>query len=470
MDAIYRRYFEKLPCYVTVQSRDFRIVESNKRFKEDFGDREGMFCFEAYKQRSGKCDFCPVELTFRDGVGHGSEEVVRTKNGKEVPVIVYTTPLTNESGEVVLVMEMSTDITLMKILEAQLRNSQRRYRLLFDEAPCYISIQDKELNLMEVNKRFRDDFGEPAGGKCYQVYKHRYKPCDICLVAQTFKDGQMHQSEEVVTTKSGEPINVLCLTAPLIDENGEISSVMEMSTNITQVRQLQSQLTSLGMLLSSISHNLKGLLNGLDGGIYLVNSGMEKNDEKRIKKGWEMVQRNVERIRNMVMDILYYAKERELNIKTLEAVQFLDDVLKLMEKKASEQGIIIERNLDPTTGRFDADPNAVRSMLTNILENCLDACRTDTKTCSHFVKVSVEGDEKNIIITIVDNGIGMDRETREKATTMFFSSKGADGTGLGLFIADRIVKQHGGNLTIESESGVGTTFRITLPRKSHKTQ
>lgn len=469
MEAIYRRYFEELPCYVTVQDRDFKIVESNKRFKEDFGDREGLFCFEAYKQRKSKCEFCPVELTFRDGIGHGSEEIVRTRSGKEVPVIVYTTPLTDESGRVVKVMEMSTDISLMKILEAQLRNSQKRYRLLFEEAPCYISIQDRELNLLEVNRRFREDFGEPAGGKCYQVYKHRDKPCSVCLVAQSFKDGRMHQSEEVVTTKSGEPINVLCTTAPLVDENGEISSVMEMSTNITQVRQLQSQLTSIGMLLSSISHGLKGLLNGLDGGIYLVNSGMEKGDEKRVKKGWEMVQRNVDRIRNMVMDILYYAKERELNIKTLESVQFLDDVLKMMEKKAIEQGIIIERNLDPAAGRFDADPNALRSALTNIIENCLDACRTDTKACAHFVKVSAEGNEKDVVITIKDNGIGMDRETKEKATTMFFSSKGAEGTGLGLFIADRIIKQHNGKMTIDSESGVGTTFQITLPRKFPKT-
>lgn len=468
MNAIYRRYFEELPCYVTVQDRDFRIVESNKRFKEDFGDGAGLFCFEAYKQRTSKCDFCPVELTFRDGIGHGSEEIVKTKSGKEVPVIVYTTPLTDDSGKVVKVMEMSTDITLMKILEAQLRESQKRYRLLFEEAPCYISIQDRELNLMEVNRRFREDFGEPAGGKCYQVYKHRDKPCSICLVAQSFRDGRMHQSEEVVTTKSGEPINVLCTTAPLVDENGEISSVMEMSTNITQVRQLQSQLTSIGMLLSSISHSLKGLLNGLDGGIYLVNSGMEKNDDKRIKKGWEMVQRNVDRIRNMVMDILYYAKERELNIKTVEAVQFLDDVIKIMEKKAGEHGIIIERSLDPTTGRFDADPNALRSMLTNIMENCIDACRTDTKTCSHFVRVSAEGNERDVVITISDNGIGMDRETREKATTMFFSSKGTEGTGLGLFIADRIVKQHHGKLEIESESGLGTTFKIILPRRYSK--
>ena len=85
---------------------------------------------------------------------------------------------------------------------------------------------------------------------------------------------------------------------------------MEMSTNITPIRQLQSQLESTGLLISSISHGIKGMLTGLDGGIYLVKIGHGKRQPARLEKGWEMVQRNVDRIRNMVLNILYYAKER----------------------------------------------------------------------------------------------------------------------------------------------------------------
>src|SRR4030042_224123 len=84
-----------------------------------------------------------------------------------------------------------------------------------------------------------------------------------------------------------------------------------MSTNITPIRELQSQLESIGMLISSVSHNIKGLLTGLDGGMYLVNTGLQKNNQQRIGQGWEMVQRNIERIRGPVMKILYYATKRE---------------------------------------------------------------------------------------------------------------------------------------------------------------
>ena len=95
------------------------------------------------------------------------------------------------------------------------------------------------------------------------------------------------------------------------------SSVMEMSTDITQIRELESQLTSLGLLIGSVSHGLKGLLNGLAGGIYLVNTGFKKEEDDRVEKGWEIVETNVGRIRSMVSDILYYAKEREPNWETV---------------------------------------------------------------------------------------------------------------------------------------------------------
>ena len=89
--------------------------------------------------------------------------------------------------------------------------------------------------------------------------------------------------------------------------------------DITQIRELQSQLTSIGLLVGSISHGIKGLLTGLDGGIYLVNTGFEKDKPERVEKGWAMVQRNVDRIRGMVLDILYYAKDRELTVADIEA-------------------------------------------------------------------------------------------------------------------------------------------------------
>jgi len=104
---------------------------------------------------------------------------------------------------------------------------------------------------------------------------------------------------------------VLVTTVPIHNAAGEIVSVMELSANITEVRALESRLTSLGLLIGSISHALKGLLNGLAGGMYLVDTGFQKDKPDRVRQGWEVIQRNVGRIKATVSDILYYAKDRE---------------------------------------------------------------------------------------------------------------------------------------------------------------
>lgn len=461
----YRSYFEAMPGYVTVQDREFRILNANRRFIRHFGDFEGRYCYQIYKQRSEVCEECPVARTFRDGECHHGEEQVRLLNGQEVSVITYTMPIRNEAGDITAVVEMSTDITEIKDLQKRLRQSQERYRTMFEEVPCYISIQDRDLRILDANRRFREDFGDAPGCKCYEVYKHRAKPCVPCAVQQTFEDGEVREIEEVVTAKDGRQINVLVSTAPIRNSSGEIKYVMEMSANITQIRELQDQLASLGLLIGSISHGIKGLLTGMDGGIYLVNSAMEQDNKPRLEKGWEMVRRNVGRMKSMVMDILYYAKGRDPEWESISARALLDEVCGLVERKAHDHEVEIRSDSGKEDVEFEGDPKAMRSLLVDLIENSLDACRIDKKKDSHQVNVSLGSDSDHVRFEISDNGVGMDREAREKAFTLFFSSKGSEGTGLGLFIANRIAQAHGGGIHLESEPDVGTSFAVRIPLK-----
>lgn len=465
MDDSYRTYFDRMPCYLTVQDRDFRILHANERFRNDFGDIEGRHCYQVYKHRSEKCEVCPVERAFWDGQCHRSEERVRCLDGKEVSVLVEATPIRDQQGQITSVMEMSTDITYIKRLEDQLRHSQQRYRRLFEEVPCYISIQDPDLRIIEMNRAFREDFGDSLGCRCYEVYKHRNEPCLACPVQDTFEDGKPHSREEVVTSVHGKQMNVLVTTSPIRDAEGNIVSVIEMSANITEVRELESHLTSLGLLIGSVSHALKGLLNGLAGGMYLVDTGFTKDKPDRVEQGWEIVQRNVGRIRAMVSDILYYAKDREPIWETVSAVELADEVCGLIHSRAEEHGVTLTCEMDPATGDIEVDPQAVRSLLVNLLENSLDACRLDDKKNEHTVTFRLRGFPNHVQYEVQDTGIGMDRETREKAFSLFFSSKGTEGTGLGLFVANRIARAHGGTIELESQVGVGTKFVVRLSRK-----
>jgi signal transduction histidine kinase len=196
----------------------------------------------------------------------------------------------------------------------------------------------------------------------------------------------------------------------------------------------------------------------------LINSGLQKDDRSRIDRGWEIALRNIDRIRSMVMDILYYAKDREPDWQTLQATQLAGEVARLMKTKADSLAIEFICDLPDDSGEFEADESAMRSLLVNLIDNSMDACRVDSGKSQHSVKVALAGTPEHIIFEVSDNGIGMDRETREKAFSLFFSSKGAGGTGLGLFIANKIARAHGGDIELESDEGKGSRFRVILPR------
>ncbi|MFH2008507.1 MAG: ATP-binding protein [bacterium] len=462
---IYRKYFEGLPCYVTVQDADLRIVDTNELFQNRFGNGVGTPCWEAYKGRSTRCRVCAVQQTFEQGEGQQGEELIRDSSGLEFPVFVYTSPIRSATGAIDRVLKISADISGVKKLQKRLHKTHQQYQQLFQEVPCYVSVQNRDLKITQSNRRFQEDFGLDEDIYCYEAYKHREEPCLNCPVVRTFDDGRSHRSEEVVTSLGGEHYNVLVQTAPLRNDAGEITHVVEMSTNITEVRQLQDQLTSLGLLVGSISHNLKGLITSLDGGMYLVNSGLKKKNNQRVEEGWDIVQRNFARIRAMVLDILNCAKEREIELRPLDVSQFASEVYSLLEVKSDALEIEFERNIDPNIGEAPLDANAMRSALVAILENSFDACRVDLRKQSHRVSFDARLDGEDVLFTVQDNGIGMDRETREKMFSLFFSSKGTEGTGLGLYIANRIVQKHGGSIEVSSTQDVGTSFNIRLPSR-----
>jgi signal transduction histidine kinase len=230
---------------------------------------------------------------------------------------------------------------------------------------------------------------------------------------------------------------------------------------------LQDRLSSLGLMIGSISHGIKGLLTGLDGGMYLLDSGFEKENQDRIKEGWKVVKFMVDRIRKMVLDILFYAKERDMKWEQVDVLSFANEVALVVEPKIQSQNIEFVCDFDPTLGEFEIDAGFVHSALINIIENAVDACIKDKSKISHKIIFGVNYDKDHIIFDVIDNGIGMDKETKEKIFTLFFSLKGSKGTGLGLFISNNIIKQHGGEIKVQSKPGQGSKFFIRLPERDH---
>ena len=463
-EARYQQLFDEAPCYISVQDEDLALTAANKRFKADFGDNIGRPCFEIYKRRDEPCQVCPVRKTFETGESQSTEEVVTALDGRQIHTLTWTAPILDAEGRITHVMEMSTDITMEKRFQEELREAQQRYRQLFDEVPCYISVQDKNFRVTAANRRFKEDFGDRPEAHCFQLYKHRTSQCNECPVAMTFEDGQSHSTEEVVTALDGRKINTLTWTTPIRDHSGELTHVIEMSTDITQIRQMQDHLTNLGLLIGAMSHGVKGLLTGLDGGMYLMKTGLERGDQSRLDEGWKTLRLMVDRIKSTVLDILYYAKERDLKWERVEVLEFAKGVINAVEPKAREHGIDFVSRFDLTTGRFEVDAGVAASALVNFLENAVDACLEDTAKDRHQIIFTVGERNGRVTFEVSDNGLGMDQETMDNIFTLFFSSKGSSGTGLGLYIANEVIRQHGGTIEVESTLGEGSRFLISMPK------
>ncbi len=288
---------------------------------------------------------------------------------------------------------------------------------------------------------------------------------DLDLAIRSLK----HEATDFIT----KPINIDVLEIALKRAQERIltrQKLKEYTEHLEQLirekSELQSRLSSLGLMIGSISHGIKGLLTGLDGAIYLVESGFSKNDPVKITDGWQTVKLTIERVRKMMLDILYAAKERELKTERVQTAEFARELAGRFEAKIRGQGIGFVCEVGPAVGEFDVDPSYLQAALANVLENALDACCRDESKPRHGITFRVRGEAKAVVFEILDDGIGMDAETKQKLFDLFFSSKGAHGTGLGLFVTQKIVEQHGGKIEVRSTQGHGSLFRIMIPRSS----
>ena len=463
----YARWRDVMPSHLSVQDENLRIIDVNDLFRRDFGDRRGEYCYRVYKNNDRPCPECPVVRTFQDGQVHTSEETVTTKDGAEEYVVVTSAPLFDDSGKVRAVVEMSTNITELKHLQDLLERTQRNYRRLFDQVPCYISVVNRDLRVVQSNALYRRDFGEGANAYCFKLCKGRSTPCSDCLLVESFKDGKVHSREETLTTRDRRKIAVVVYTMPVRSEEDEITSVVEMFTDITEVKRLQKQLTLMGRAVAGMAHRIKNILMGLEGGMFVVNTGMEENDKAQLAEGWEMVERNVKRVSSVVKDLLYCAKERQPRFQeNVSPQEIMKEVYQLYSRRTDGEAIALRLEETNSVHRATFDPEGVHNLLCNLVANAIDGCRFDpdqTKT-THNITMRCRQDEGGAtVLEVEDDGVGIPDELSQKVFEDFFSTKGTEGTGVGLLVVQKVAEEHGGSVTFTTAPGKGTAFRVTLP-------
>lgn len=229
------------------------------------------------------------------------------------------------------------------------------------------------------------------------------------------------------------------------------------------------RLAATGETVAGLAHCIKNVLLPLEGGIYVVEKGFRKNDMEKLHTGWGMIRRNIDKVSNLALDLLTFSKDREPEYERVSPNVVTDEVCYLMEswlENVANLDIDLIRDFDPGIGDAYLNPKGIHRCLLNLVSNAMDACIDDKNPDkSYRIKVSTRSDGNDVVILQVsDNGCGMDAAVKTHLFTNFFSTKGSRGTGLGLLVTQKIIKEHKGTLGVESEPGQGSTFTIRIPR------
>ena len=223
------------------------------------------------------------------------------------------------------------------------------------------------------------------------------------------------------------------------------------------------RLAAIGQTIATLSHHIKNILQGIRGGSYLVEMGLDNEDPAVLRKGWDIVARNQNKISSLVMDMLSFSKEREPDPLPSDLVALVSDIVETVQQRAAESKTAI--HWEPPTAaipRLLFDPEAMSRAVLNVVSNALDAVE-NRPDAAIGIRLDCQEQEKMVRITITDNGEGISADSLQDIFTLFVSTKGARGTGLGLTVSRKILREHGGDIQVTSQLGEGSEFILTFP-------
>ncbi|MEW4488473.1 ATP-binding protein [Thalassoglobus sp. JC818] len=222
------------------------------------------------------------------------------------------------------------------------------------------------------------------------------------------------------------------------------------------------RLAAVGQTVAIMSHHIKNILQGVRGGSYLVDMGLKDENLELVQKGWGIVERNQDRIYNLVMDMLTFSKERDPKLEFVSIKDVINDVCELMEKRLEDRGIQLVVDVPEDLPKSMVDPEGFHRAILNFVVNAIDALE-DQEEPLLTMRCRYQESDETFQLDIEDNGTGIDPVDMPKLFSLFESSKGSAGTGLGLSVSRKVLREHGGEITLDSEIGKGTCFHLVWP-------
>jgi signal transduction histidine kinase len=223
------------------------------------------------------------------------------------------------------------------------------------------------------------------------------------------------------------------------------------------------RIATIGMTVMGIGHYIKNLNTVLQVGRKLIDDGLEKGDLKSVSAAWSTIGRSTDKLTNLAMDLLDYAKPREPIRQKVEIHQLLEHSAREVEPAATHHEIQISLSLEAETGDVYIDKDQIHRCVLNLMNNAIDAMPNGGQMILATKIMNSHNAPAFLELSVSDTGEGIPDEVVPRIFQAMFSTKGSRGTGIGLAVTRKIIEEHGGKIELTTQPGTGTTFKLLLP-------
>ena len=479
----YQSLFEQVPCLITVQDKNFKLLRYNDQFSQSFDPKRGDFCYHAYKGRNEKCVDCPVEKTFKDGCTHYGEESGLNKDGSEVHWIFRTSPIKNDQGEIIAAMEMSLDISQRKQLEDKLEKSEKKYHEIFNNIPNPVFVLDMDtLDIIDCNDSVHVVYGYSKNEIINTSFLNLFAEEEKDRYADSLKTKTMLAQVRQLNRR-GLTLFVNIRISPaeypgkkvLLVTTSDITKRLEAEQQLIQA----SKMATLGEMATGIAHELNQPLSVIKTASSFFIRKIDRNEpieEEILFNVLHKVDNNVDRATRIINHMRQFARKSDLNLVKVQINDVLHNAFEIFSQQLKLRGIDVIWQKEKKLPRINADPSRLEQVFINLLINARDAIeerwgpqvieKADKKI---ILKTRSDGDK--IVCEICDTGKGVPQAMADKIFEPFFTTKEVGkGTGLGLSISYGIVKDCGGTIQVTDHKPEGACFILTfpVPDKNHE--
>jgi histidine kinase len=471
----YQNLFEQVPCYITVQDRDLKILTFNQETARQFRPTPGDYCYRAYKGRQEPCEVCPVMQTLEDGGCHVSEERVINRDGTETHWFVRTTPIRKPSQEITAVMEISLDITESKRLENEIRKSENKYHGIFNNIPNAVFVVDAAtMTILDCNESASSLYGfghhELVGQSFMRLFVEGERERYVKRLGSTkalIQVRQVTQTGQIYVNMHMSPSEYLGRDALLVVAS-DITQRLMAEQQLIQA----SKMATLGEMSAGVAHELNQPLSVIKTASNYLMKKIRKGeaiDPGNLRTMAEEMDQYVDRAAKIINHLREFGRKAEVTREPVQVNEAIGKAHEMFDQQLKLREIQVLKDLQEDLPVILADANRLEQVFINLLINARDAIEEKLEGAAgrngkKEIRLKSYVEDGTVLIEVEDTGVGIPEPVKDKIFEPFFTTKRVgQGTGLGLSISYGIVQDYGGSIVVESREGQGTKIVLQFP-------